>query len=207
MTSWTWDDGAGGGNYWNDYAGVDDGSGGRAAGDGVGDTLIPHPQFTYWQWYGYYNLDNYPLMYPYPILDINIDIKPGSDPNSINVKSKGKVPVAILTTDTFYASVVDPMSIMFLGSSPDNWAMEDVDEDGDIDMILHFNTKDLDFDLVEVVSEDEKYAELTAETLYDYPLTGKDSVRLIKGETFSTIIYDILEKLVDIFPNLQRFIQ
>lgn len=38
----TWDDGSQG-NYWSDYAGVDDGSGGRSAGDGVGDTLIPHP--------------------------------------------------------------------------------------------------------------------------------------------------------------------
>ena len=41
------------GNYWSDYTGVDDGSGGRVAGDGVGDTLIPH-----------LGEDNYPLMNP-----------------------------------------------------------------------------------------------------------------------------------------------
>jgi len=31
-----------GGNYWNDYNGVDDGSGGRTVGDGIGDTNIPY---------------------------------------------------------------------------------------------------------------------------------------------------------------------
>jgi len=41
------------GNYWSDYQGVDDGSGGRVAGDGVGDTLIPH-----------LGEDYYPLMSP-----------------------------------------------------------------------------------------------------------------------------------------------
>ncbi len=31
------------------------------------------------------------------IIDVEIDIKPGSDPNSINLKSRGVVPVAVLT--------------------------------------------------------------------------------------------------------------
>jgi len=38
------------GNYWSDYTGVDDGSGiGKhaIAGDGIGDTLIPHPDSNY----------------------------------------------------------------------------------------------------------------------------------------------------------------
>jgi parallel beta-helix repeat protein len=44
------------GNYWSDYIGIDDGSGtGKhsISGDGVGDTLIPHPDAGY---------DNYPCM-------------------------------------------------------------------------------------------------------------------------------------------------
>jgi parallel beta-helix repeat protein len=40
------------GNYWSDYIGVDNGSGGRYAGDGIGDTHIPHPEVGY---------DNYPF--------------------------------------------------------------------------------------------------------------------------------------------------
>ncbi len=47
-----WDDGNEG-NYWSDYTGLDDGSDGRVAGDGVGDTLRPHQ-----------NVDYYPLMKP-----------------------------------------------------------------------------------------------------------------------------------------------
>ena len=58
----TWYDGISQGNYWSDYGGVDDGSGGRIEGDGVGDTEIPHP-FTD-QGQGYYQLDNFPLMNP-----------------------------------------------------------------------------------------------------------------------------------------------
>jgi len=41
------------GNYWDDYTGLDDGSNGRVAGDGVGDTNLP--------WHG---VDNYPLISP-----------------------------------------------------------------------------------------------------------------------------------------------
>jgi parallel beta-helix repeat protein len=57
-----WDDGMGEGNYWSDYTGLDDGSSGRTAGDGVGDTEIPHPFID--QGNGYYQLDNYPLVNP-----------------------------------------------------------------------------------------------------------------------------------------------
>ncbi|MDH5448228.1 MAG: PKD domain-containing protein [Candidatus Bathyarchaeota archaeon] len=49
----SWDNGTEG-NYWSDYTGEDDGSGGRVAGDGIGDTEIP--------WLG---VDNYPLMEPW----------------------------------------------------------------------------------------------------------------------------------------------
>jgi len=56
------------GNYWSDYSGVDDGTGvgrwgeSRIAGDGIGDTRIPHSQVAGVSWFG---LDWYPLMYPW----------------------------------------------------------------------------------------------------------------------------------------------
>lgn len=49
---YSFDDGAEG-NFWSDYMGFDDGSGGRIAGDGVGDTDLPH-----------FGHDYYPLMNP-----------------------------------------------------------------------------------------------------------------------------------------------
>jgi parallel beta-helix repeat protein len=56
----TWSSG-GQGNYWSDYTGVDDGSGGRVAGDGIGDTRLPHQA-----------VDNYPLMYTWTEHDIEL---------------------------------------------------------------------------------------------------------------------------------------
>jgi len=47
------------------------------------------------------------------VTEVDIDIKPGGDPNSINLRSKRVIPVAILTTDTFDASTVDPLSVKF----------------------------------------------------------------------------------------------
>jgi len=54
QSSNTWNDGAGKGNYWSDYTGQDDGSNNRTAGDGVGDTLLPHN-----------GVDWYPIMNPW----------------------------------------------------------------------------------------------------------------------------------------------
>lgn len=52
-TSTNWDNGKGEGNYWSDYTGLDNGADDRTAGDGIGDTNIPHPGSGY---------DNYPFM-------------------------------------------------------------------------------------------------------------------------------------------------
>jgi len=53
-----WDDGVEG-NYWDSYGGLDDGSGDRVAGDGVGDTNLP-----------FLGLDYYPLVSPHTLLPI-----------------------------------------------------------------------------------------------------------------------------------------
>lgn len=78
--------------------------------------------------------------------EIALDIKPGSDRNPVNLKGKGVIPVAILTTDDFDATTVDPATVRFgPGEAQEAHArghIEDVDGDGHDDLVLHFKTKD-----------------------------------------------------------------
>ncbi len=81
--------------------------------------------------------------------EVEIDIKPGSDPNSINPNSMGLVPVAILTTSDFDATTVDPDTLIFIaaddvaGIEPNcvRHGLEDVDGDGDLDLVCKFPQK------------------------------------------------------------------
>ncbi|MFZ5559889.1 MAG: right-handed parallel beta-helix repeat-containing protein [Patescibacteria group bacterium] len=74
---------------------------------------------------------------------IDIDIKPDNYPNSINLKSKGVTPVAVLSDKFFDAKNVAIESIVFAGAKPLRGNFEDVDNDGDLDLILHFKTQSL----------------------------------------------------------------
>ena len=105
--------------------------------------------------------------------EVVIDIKPGSFPNSINLKSKGVVPVAILTGEGFNTMLVDPETLEFAGAAVLRWAHEDVDHDGDVDLICHFKTPELDLD------EDSTSACLQGELLDGTPISGCDSVRIV----------------------------
>ena len=131
------------------------------------------------------------------VIDALIDIKPGSDPNSINLGSNGVLPVAILTTSTAAGEIDDfdatslaelDLTAIEFGDSrigygrvnPLRAAIEDVDGDGDLDLILHFSMRDirdavaLDADSVDAV--------LTAEfggPAAGVDLSGGDSVRMV----------------------------
>ena len=89
--------------------------------------------------------------------EMKIDIKPGNEQNNINLKSKGVVPVAILTTDDFDATTVDPSTAQLAGASPARWRLADVDSDGDTDILFHFDTEKLNLD------EDSTEATMTAQ--------------------------------------------
>ena len=86
-----------------------------------------------------------------------IDVMPGSDLNPINLAQNGVIPVAILTTDSFDASWVNASTVVFAGASAVHSALEDVDGDGDLDMILHFDIHETNLA--------ELYAQLVAEDL------------------------------------------
>ena len=57
---------------------------------------------------------------------IEVDIKPGSCPNPLNVKSKGVLPVALLGTEDFDVRDVDVASLRLEGVAPIRSAFEDV---------------------------------------------------------------------------------
>jgi hypothetical protein len=104
---------------------------------------------------------------------VGIDIKPGSYPNSINLGSQGVVPVAVLTSTVFDALTVDPVTVLFAGASPLRWVGEDVDFDGDVDLLLHFRTQELQLD------ENSVKAPLTGSTLGGQTIEGIDTVTIV----------------------------
>jgi len=86
-------------------------------------------------------------------VEVAIDIKPGSDPNSINLKSKGVIPVAILGSADFDVTIVDVNTLVFGpdGASPAHdltdplvYAdhLQDVNFDGYVDLVCHFRTQE-----------------------------------------------------------------
>lgn len=89
-----------------------------------------------------------------------IDIKPGNSANQINLKSKGVIPVAILTTRLadgdaydFDVSQIDLSSLtlsgaktLIQGDSGNTAVFKDVDNDGDIDLLAQFYSNELNLD-------------------------------------------------------------
>jgi hypothetical protein len=58
--------------------------------------------------------------------DVPVDIKPRSCRNPFNVRKKGVLPVAILGTEDFDVTQIDPASVELTGVAPLRWAFEDV---------------------------------------------------------------------------------
>ena len=106
-------------------------------------------------------------------VEVSIDIKPGSDPNSINCRHNGVIPVAILTTSDFDATTVDPSTV---GFGPSAASATHVDGDGDMDMVLHFRQQDTG-----IACGDEE-ACLTGETTDGTAIEGCDAIRTVGGD-------------------------
>ena len=106
-----------------------------------------------------------------------IDIKPGEDINPINSKSKGVIPVAVLSTDTFDATTIDPLSVKFgpsgAGEAHKRGHIEDKNADGKPDLVLHFATGHSG------ISRDTAEACLIGKTTDGLDIKGCDSVRIV----------------------------
>jgi parallel beta-helix repeat protein len=106
------------------------------------------------------------------VVEVEIDVKPTSKSNVINLDSRASLPVAILTTGEFDASTVDPDTVEFAGANVARSAMQDVDRDGDSDLVLYFKIQQLDLD------ENSKEATLTGETYNGMFIEGTDRVKI-----------------------------
>lgn len=110
-----------------------------------------------------------------------IDITPGRSVHSINRKSEGKIPVAILSTSDFNAPTqVDRSSLTFGHTGKEeslafcNEGGEDVNGDGLPDLICHFKTQATGF------MADDKFGRLNGWTNDGSAFTATDSVRIVK---------------------------
>ncbi|HVQ39156.1 MAG TPA: hypothetical protein VMS31_16575 [Pyrinomonadaceae bacterium] len=111
---------------------------------------------------------------------IAIDIKPDEFPNSVNSKSKGKIPVAIMSSEGFDApQSVDVTSLTFGVTGLEqslafcNRKGEDVNGDGRPDLICHFQTQSVGF------QPGVTHLILAGRTIAGEAIHGTDSIRMV----------------------------
>jgi hypothetical protein len=135
-------------------------------------------------------------LYKEEIITVGLDIKPGSCPNPLNVKSKGVLPVAVLGSEEFDVSSIDVTSIRLAGVAPIRSSYEDVSTsvsdsnececstqgpDGFTDLKLKFETQKIVETIGEVSHGDELVLELTGVLSDETPIEGSDCI-IIRGK-------------------------
>jgi len=132
-----------------------------------------------------------------------VDIKPGSCPNPVNVKSKGVIPVAVLGTADFDVTLIDPLSVKLNGIAPLRSSFEDVATpfeplegsdgaeachelvpDGYMDLSLKFDTQEFVASLIEslgtVSDRDTIPVQLTGTLQDGTQIQGEDVILILK---------------------------
>ncbi|UCE87498.1 MAG: hypothetical protein JSU66_07230 [Deltaproteobacteria bacterium] len=116
------------------------------------------------------------------ILPIQVDIKGGTSEAPFNLGSNGLMPVNIPTTEFFDAVAeadVDTLAIVINGNSVYivKSAYQDVDDDGDIDLVVHFDTQQL---VDAGVDEFTTSLTLTGKTIQTgMTMRGSDAIKIV----------------------------
>ena len=125
---------------------------------------------------------------PEPVCMVEIDIKPGSYPNAINLESHGLTPVAIFSMVGFDARSVNPVTVNLAGApvavrGKDKFMAheEDVDEDGLVDLVVQVVTADIDPALLQREGA-AVYAVLTGSTCDGQNIEGEDEITIVPAE-------------------------
>jgi hypothetical protein len=142
--------------------------------------FIGNPVFTAW---GVTDWSDFTIDYirvTVPETPVQIDIKPGSFPNSINLGSGGVVPVAIFSTPSFNAATIDPLSVTLAsapvqlrGNGTAQASLQDVNSDGLLDLVVQVMTEALQ------LSDTDTEATLEGTTTVGTPIRGYDTVRIV----------------------------
>lgn len=113
-------------------------------------------------------------------LHVNVDIKPGSNTNVINLKSTGSVPVALLGSADFDVTSVDLGTVKFgkmhemdSGAPALRSALQDINGDGYMDRVFHFKIS------LTGLEPGDTMACLHGMTLDGTHFCGHDSVKII----------------------------
>jgi hypothetical protein len=127
---------------------------------------------------------------------ILVDIKPGSSTNVVNFKNKGVIPVAVLTSSDFDATSLDVASLRFgpgkAVEAHGKGHFEDVDNDGDIDLMLHFDTQ------ATGLTNSDGSATLTGKTQSGIPVSGSDVLNVNKSGSSTADGADVTESENDL---------
>ena len=120
-----------------------------------------------------------------PECTFDVDYRPGSPANILNLMSRGRIPVALFGSDSMDTGDIDQTSLVLSGVPAAHSAFEDVDGDGILDLILHFGTQAL------VTSLTTEHGELQDGMVLDITLRGErmdgtgcfgeDSIRIRDG--------------------------
>lgn len=128
-----------------------------------------------------YSDHDHPVAYfALPPITVMVDIKPGSDENTINLGSNGNVSVAILSTADFDAGQIDPTTITLAGAGvrlrgkgTAQASLEDVNGDGLRDLVVHIETSALQ------LTNGSTQAVVEGRTFDGKIVKGTDTVRIV----------------------------